>query len=531
MSEDLRPAVGSALAEPVPAGPGDLQRQAAGGALWTMIHVVVAVPLAFAANAVVARTLGVTDYGRLAVLGLALSIATSVTNLGVSDGVIQWGAAAHSRADQRTVDSLLRRSLGFHAFVQLPLLTIFVLLATRDQSWLVRAALLVSVAVPAMLGSSTLALTIENRTAMSAKIAIVSNAVTQAAVAATAVVGRSPEAVWAARNTAGALLLPANLLALTPSRRRAALTPQLPKGMPSGFWRFGLFSAAGGLLGMLVFSRSELLVLQGFGAVQAAGIFALAFGLAQQVTAPVDALLGPLQPAVAGVVESHPDRAKETLMRTTRVSSLLCGGVAVIALPLLFGLVPLIYGRSFEPAAAVFLALGLISCFRSAVNPLMTFTRARKRAGALLGINAAALAVDLVVAVVCIPTVGLWGAVVANTAGQAAALGMLVRYECRAWDIGTARYLAAMSPLFLSAAAAPLGPVLLALGAPAAVSALGGVGAIVLVVALIRVTGQRVPMDDLRPAVAALPRVLRKPVTAALRAVATDPSECRGVSA
>ena len=67
--------------------------------------------------------------------------------------------------------------------------------------------------------------------------------------------------------------------------------------------------------------------------VATAGLFALAFGLSQQITAPIDALLNPLWPAVAGVVEVHPEKAARTLLRATRVSAVLAAGLVAVYRP------------------------------------------------------------------------------------------------------------------------------------------------------------------------------------------------------
>lgn len=522
-------ATGAELDDVAPAPSGtqprdvrELQRRAVQGSLWTVVHVVVAVPVAFVANAVVARALGVEDYGRLAVLTLALSIAVGVTNLGFSDGVVQWGAAAHARGDEAAKRELVRRSLGFHLFVQLPPLLVFVGAVAHDEGMLVLASLLASVILPAALGSSTLLLTVENRSATSAKLAMLGNAVTQALVSATAVVSASSAAVWAARNVAGAALLPLNLVVLDRASRRVVLSPLAPRHMPVGFWRFSLFTAAGGIVGTLVFSRTEVVLLQAGGALQAAGLFALAFGLAQQITGPVDALLNPLQSAVAGVVEAHPSRAREALLRATRVSALLCAAITLLVLPVLSWLIPSIYGTAYSDAAMVFLALGVLSCLQSAVNPLVTFTRARRRAGSLFTVNCCALGVDLAVALVAIPLWGLWGAVVANTAGQLVVFLSLVRLECRAWGVPLTDFGRALALFVTAAAAAACTPVAGILGAPEGLAVVMVIVAGLLLAVLVgHLTRGRVPVADLQPALDVLPRPVGRFAALALRPFTT----------
>src|ERR1044072_336135 len=106
---------------------GELQRRAISGSLWAAVNATISVPLAFLANAVVARILGPAEYGQLAFLTLILGIAVLISNLGVSDAVIQWGAAAEARGDRPAADRLLKKSLGYHLMVQLPVLVLSVL--------------------------------------------------------------------------------------------------------------------------------------------------------------------------------------------------------------------------------------------------------------------------------------------------------------------------------------------------------------------------------------------------------------------
>ncbi len=62
----------------------DLQRRAVRGALWTFIHLGVSLPLGFVVNLVVARHLGVVDFGRLATLTLAVDITVAIAGVGIA---------------------------------------------------------------------------------------------------------------------------------------------------------------------------------------------------------------------------------------------------------------------------------------------------------------------------------------------------------------------------------------------------------------------------------------------------------------
>lgn len=492
----------------------ELQRRAISGSLWTALHAGLSAPLAFAANAVVARFLGVADYGRLAFLTLALGFAVQMTNLSFSAGAIQWGAAAEARGDRLAADSFLRRSLGFHVLVQLPFLVLAVLLLAREQPWWIRGALLASVVIPAILSSTTLSLTIENKTAGAAKIAIASNAVVQAAVALSAVLSGTAAGVWATRSVAASVLLPLNFMLLDRARRRVSMRMSLPKDMPDGFWRFCTYASLAGLVGTLVFSRSEVLLLAWLTTPEAVGLFALAYGVSAQITAPVDAVVGPLVPAVAGLLSSHSASAKPALLRAVRLAALLAGGVTAVALPLFFFAIPLIYGNEFTAAAPLFLVLGAASCFQSICNPVVVFTQGRRRTDVILKMSSIALVVNVAIALALIPLLGVWGAAVANATALATFFCLALRHELRVHGIGAAELAAASGSWLVALASAALAVLLssiLPLGAALASALAGCVGAAGYVLGL-WVTGSGLTEQDAGAITAAVPSSMQRPM-------------------
>jgi starch synthase len=408
----------------------DLQRSASHGSLWTMVHTVLAFPLAFVANAIVARSLGAENYGRLAIITLIMGLAIGVSNSGVTEGIQQWGAAAHARGDTKTVDELLRKSLGFHLLVQLPLLVVTACILGHDQPLPVLGALLIAAIFPTVLGTSSLCISVENLTGPAAKQFIVINALTQVTVTAVAAISHSSIAVWSARSAVGAIALPANFIILSAHRRRVVLQPRLPKEMPNGFWKFCVLTAAGGILGILITSRSEILVLQHFSSPAAVGVYALAFGVAAQMRGPVEALLAPLAPSIAGIVEVHPELARATMQRCLRIGSLLSAAL-LLMVPLVTALFPYIYGNEFYSSAELLPTLAVVALSQAIVNPLLAFARAQKLSGLLLIGNLVALAIDLGIAVLAAPSLGAWGAVVATAAAQLTMVLLLASFQVR----------------------------------------------------------------------------------------------------
>src|SRR4051794_17056826 len=237
--------------DPLPAA--ELQRRAISGSTWTVTVLFVSLPVAFVGNAIVARSLGVSDYGQLAFLTAALGLALAFANFGFSTALIQKGSRAEASGRRREADDLLRRSLGFHAIIELPILVVVVLALTRgDPVWEI-IALGTAVALTCLLGGAALSISIENRTASAARLALVSTVAAQAASVLAALLTGSPSAVWAARTLVPALAFGLNFLLLDPTRRRAALQPRLPRMLGAVFWWYSLSSWASGLIGVLVY--------------------------------------------------------------------------------------------------------------------------------------------------------------------------------------------------------------------------------------------------------------------------------------
>jgi O-antigen/teichoic acid export membrane protein len=459
--------------------PGEIQRRAVGGSAWTAIHTVVSLPIAFVANAIVARSLGVASYGDLAFLTAALGLSFAVANFGVTPAVIQAGSRAEAGGRTAEADDLLRKSLGFHLAVELPLLILVASALTRGDPWWQFVSVAAAVAGSCVFSGAALSVTIENRTAAGAKLAIVVNLALQIVAVTVALGTQSASAVWAARTFAAGAFVGATLFLLDRSRRRTVLAPRLPRRLGPVFWRFALSSWAAGLVSLLVFSRSEIFLLQWFDQKEALGLFAVAFGLSQQITAPVDAMLHALTPAVAGVLSEWPERAAQAFERSTRVSALLSGGVAAVVVPTLVFAVPLIYGEAFGAAAWLFVPLALVSAFQSVNNPVLAFVNARQRGGLILKASTGALVVNVGVAVALIPPFGAWGAVVANVTAQVVVLVWLAVTEPLAASVGLSGMLRLYRSFLLGVAVGGA-----ALGAGAAVNNVSAVLATVSASAL-----------------------------------------------
>jgi O-antigen/teichoic acid export membrane protein len=504
-------------------GRRELQDRAARGAAWTLIHTVVSIPIAFVVNVLIARVLGVVDYGRLALLTLTIGLVGTVLVSGVDSALTQFGARAHAAGRAEEVRDLLSRVQGFRLLALAPVSTAVVLLVVDVSPPLLVTALVLGVWVPAAFSGAKVCLTVEQRTATDAKIHLVGNLLTQLLVVAVLFTVATADAVWVARTAAGGAIVFSALFFISPAYRRAVLRPRSPFGLGRPFWRYALPTGFALIVSTLVISRSELFFLDALSTPVQAGLFAMAFGVAGHLLAPAQALLNPLTPAVAGLHEVDDEAVAPALRRILRTSSTLAGAVVAVAGPALALLTPVIYGPDYAPARAMVLALLGTSALLVVTYPMQTFVMARLRGRSILTMNLVSLAFGVAVAVTTIGPLGAWGAVLAKAAVTLSRTGYLLVAEADSFRTGRLTVLRDLTPLWLGIAAAWACYVVAVPSAHTVLASLAAAlaGAIVFVVGL-RLTRSGLTPRDAAVAVEVLPgplapvaRVLSPLVTAA----------------
>ncbi|WP_344256252.1 oligosaccharide flippase family protein [Terrabacter carboxydivorans] len=426
------------------------------GAVWTVIHTFIAIPVAFVVNLLMARVLGAADYGRLAFLTALMEVVSQMLTAGFGSAVIQFGAKSHAAGRTGEVARLLSQSQGFRLLVVMPVLSVVVFLFAEVPPSALAVAIVFGIVVPAALDGAVACLTIENKTAEGAKIALVTSLSTQAAVVVVVLAARTPDAVWAVRLVVSGLAVALCLIPISPAYRRAVLRPALPVGLPIGFWRYAVPVGVASVIGGLVMSRSEIFFMNWLAAPAAVGVFALAFGLAGHVFAPAQAFVGPLVPAISGLLEVDAAAVRPAFRRVLRAGATVVGLVEAVAVVPLAVLVPVLYGADFAAAGPVVVALGVSAGFVTVASPVVAFVSARLSAGELLRATSVALVVDVLLAVSLIPPLGVWGAVIANIGGSMTSLLLLTRSELRGLGITVSLALRDALPCFVGAALAGL---------------------------------------------------------------------------
>lgn len=384
-----------------------------------------ALPLAVGVSVVLARTLGPEGFARFALLSFVVPLVFAVTDLGVSQAATREASRAFAAGDLAGTRALLGKVLGWN-LLRFPILCPLTLL-------LVGGSTVASVAIASYLlfalgaAGVNLSLNAENRVAVLAKVSFAQALAAAGVSIGAAAAGASPETIFALSLASGAVAAPLWLFTTSPQLRRAALAPRLPRGLGVGFWRYGLTALAVSLLTLLVFSRSEVVLLDLFEEQRALAVFALAYGLAQRLTTPVDTLLGPLVPALAALDAAHPERLQAGFDRALRLAATAVAFLAASAVAGMVFLAPFLFGAEYEDVGLAFAALAGISLFQSAAQPYTALVYAVGRPQIALRALAVALVVDTGIAVALIPPLGLWGAIVANAAGALVAIVLAAR--------------------------------------------------------------------------------------------------------
>lgn len=426
------------------------------GTAWTAIHVLVSVPVAFLVNVVIARSLGVVDYGRLAILTMVLALATAAASSGVASALMQFVTKASESGRRDDVPHLVRGAQGYNLFIAAPVVSIILALVV-DVPWpFVAMAIAFGVFGPAVLQVGPTLLYAHHRAALAAQFAMVTSLLVQAAVVVTVLINPTPGAVWAARVAATGVLMVVPFLALSHRLQHAALRPAVPWSLPRAFWAFAVPTGLATLLSQLVTDRVQVLFLEWLGDAVEVGLFALAFGLAAHILAPVQAAVGPLLPAFAALRERGPDHARDGLLRVTRVAATVTGSVLSVGVPLLAGLIPWIYGDAFAASSDFFVLMactvGIVIVGSAAFASMM----ARLKGGTYLYVNVAALGVMAGVAVTTIPWLGAWGAVASMVSGTLVRALTMVAIEARHYGVGVMSMIGAFGPAIVGVSAALL---------------------------------------------------------------------------
>jgi O-antigen/teichoic acid export membrane protein len=395
-----------------------LQERAFGGAVWGTLQTVVMLPVNFLGNLLVARLLGPDDLGSFVALMVFLTVSGPVLDFGFGAAMQQWAGRAVAEGDRAGMEQLFRKALGFHLTVQQPGIILAAAFLLRDSPITFFVAFAVLSLAQSSLGSVNYWLAAHNRLAMGAKRSLVSGVLGNVVLVGVAAAHGSPELMWLSRYAVQLLPELAVLLALSPADRHVLLRPLLPRRMPPGFWHFARPMWLTVLLGALLSTRTEVYILQWNDQAVAAGVFAVAFGLATQVSS----LFAGIHASFGAAAVTLSSGSEERLARTLAAGCSLFSVLASVALAAGAGLpfvVVSLYGDAYAGAAPLILPLLAAATLQISLAAYGAGALVRRQRRRLLVTQAIAVVLDLGSAALLVPVLGLAGAAIGAAAGLA----------------------------------------------------------------------------------------------------------------
>lgn len=242
--------------------------------------------------------------------------------------------------------------------------------------------------------------------------------------------------------------------------------------------RFAFGSWFAGIIGGLVWARSEIVFLEAYAGLHVVGLFAAAATLAGLATTLPALLTGALLPFFG---EQHGAGARDRMQEVYRVMTLV---VALLVLPACFGLaaiapvlVPVLFGSDFVAAAPAAMVLLIPAAVGAVAAGATNLIYGVEKSSIFLFSNAAGLVGTVAFGFLVIPRFGLMGAAWARAAVHTFVVAIETWYLCR--RLGYDPPWRALASITLAAALSGLaahlvvtvisGPICLLLAIPAAV--------------------------------------------------------------
>jgi O-antigen/teichoic acid export membrane protein len=450
----------------------------------------VRVALSVLISVLTARYLRPDEMGRYAFLVWLAGLLAVVLSLGLPTTLTRYTAEARGGRRPATAGALLALAVRWQASFVLGAAALVVLVALAlPGPWRLPLAL-TALSVPSQVLYASLAAFLSGLQVFGAQALLSVGMLALLAglfVLVAAVDGGVGGLMLAHAVANGAGLAVLAWLAWREGRRRGALPADAPlsSGARADVIRYARGASALVMLDAVVWQRTEVAFLQALAPPAEIAFYALAFGVAAQVgRIPYQAsvVLFPSFPALVGggrVAELAGLHA--TAMRyLVLLGAPLAVGLAVTA-P---GVVGLLYGPAYAPAAVVLvvLAAGSLPAFAAGASPAVL--HATKRQDRLLRQGVLAAVVNVVLALVLIPLAGALGAALASVVAQGLGSVLAIRAAVR---LAGARVPAAALAR-ITAAAAVMGLVaavpMLALGGGAGLASAVIVGAVAYPLAL-----------------------------------------------
>jgi O-antigen/teichoic acid export membrane protein len=390
-----------------------LRTRAASGSVWAVLGTVVGAPITLLCTVLLARFLGVAEFGRYALLLYAVTLASTLSDLGLT--LVLQRRIALLEATDDAADQLrgAQQALLVMAFRMAVVVCTFAVLAGTGLSL---ALVMVGAIIQVFPSGASVLLTATSRNATTAKVALGGTLLGYPSLVIAGALTKDADFAF------GVFLIASNvprlvLLILTEWSAWRLIRPRLIRATAAE-WRFGLLAFLNRELSTLVFGRSELLFFPSHLADQRGG-FAAATTVSSRLTLAIDSLFSPIPFALATVFSRGESEYRRALGSVFRLSA----AMFVLTFPGLMVLAataaPYLFPPEFGDLSGAIIVLSAVSLLQSSANPALAGWVAEGVAGPLLVAGLVAGGVDLLSSAFIVPLYGLTGAVICNACSGA----------------------------------------------------------------------------------------------------------------
>jgi len=375
----------------------------------------------------VARALGASGKGEMALLSQYVSVAAMLMGLGL-EGAHAYFVGRRGRSPEAVVADTLMFVCAV-SLVGVPALALFLggfVPALGEISTYTLAIASLSV-VPILLTSLVGGVLVgEGRIKEQAAVSLLASGVTLACVAAATALGRLSVGVAVGSAFAGVTAGALAVLWLSGVRRMCAPSVRRLGDEVSYAWKSYMQSVAGYLE-----LRQDILLLGFMATTQAVGVYSVGVALAEMIMFVPQAVYSSL---LSRAFAEEQEGGAELTVRVTRLLFVFSSLTAIVLAALAKPLVAIVFGAQFADASAVYLLLipGMLSW--ALYSQVQGFFASHGRL--FPGLGVAALLLNLALNVAFIPRWGIYGAAVATSVSYAVGNGYVVVAFLRSTGFG-----------------------------------------------------------------------------------------------
>lgn len=397
------------MTDPTPNSP-TLSGRMVEGSLWTSIGAVVSIVFGVLGTILLARLLGVVEFGRFAVGSVTAALVLGFSDLGLTQALIRRGAL-------QLGGGMVEEGLEFQAvswfMLRVPFMAAAFAVITQSKVWVVAVYVVAILIQASFQGAATRLVIRADFSALSRNRLLQTIGGLTGAVGGAAVDGSGYGACVISLlclNLPGLFLFDKTSIGVA-----GMLRPRVPKLTPTEV-KFGAGMFLAGQLSALTTSRTEVFF---FGSNQARqrGVYSAQQTVAARITLAIDALFGPAASGLLNARGTGEDRFERAAGIVLRSSSYLMAAAsapcmvagALIAMP--------IFGSGFQGYPNALLLLLFVSLIGTTTQPIVAIWVALGRSNLLLIASVISLSVNLAASALLVHRYGMWGAAWANSVG------------------------------------------------------------------------------------------------------------------